>query len=53
MPQTYQPAVARYSVVGKFSRQWLEDVSDKLKSYEDFKQVYLNTWWSPSQQSLV
>jgi hypothetical protein len=51
--QAYQLVVARKSIVGKLSRQWLEAVSDKLKNYEDFKQAFLNTWWSPSQQSLV
>jgi hypothetical protein len=53
IPEAYQLAVARKSVVGNLSRQWLEAISGKLKSYEGFRQAFLSAWWSPSQQSLV
>jgi hypothetical protein len=53
IPPSSQLAVAKKSVIGKLSKQWLEAVSDKLKNYGDFKQAFLNMWWSPSQQSLV
>jgi hypothetical protein len=51
--EAYQLTVTRKSLVGNLSRQWLEAISDKLKSYEDFRPAFLSTWWSPSQQSLV
>lgn len=41
------------SVVGNLSKQWLETISDKLSNYGDFQQVFVNTWWSSSQQRLV
>jgi hypothetical protein len=53
IPLSNQLGVAKKSVTGNLSKQWLEAVSDKLKNYEDFKQAFLNMWWSPSQQSLV
>jgi hypothetical protein len=53
IPQAYQLAVARKSVVGCLSRQWLEAISEKLKNYEDFRQAFLSTWWSSSHQNLV
>jgi hypothetical protein len=53
IPPSCQLAVAKKSITGKLSKQWLEAVSDKLKYYGDFKQAFLNMWWSPSQQSLV
>jgi hypothetical protein len=53
IPQAYQLAVARKSVVGCLPRQWLEAISDKLKNYEDFRQAFLSTWWSSSHQNLV
>jgi hypothetical protein len=53
IPEAYQLAVAQKSLVGNLSRQWLDDISDKLKSYEDFRQAFLSTWCSPSKQSLV
>jgi hypothetical protein len=53
IPQAHQLAVASKSIIGKLSRQWLEAISDKLKNYDDFRQAFLSTWWSPSQQSFV
>jgi hypothetical protein len=52
IPLTHQLAVACKSIVGNLSKQWLEAISDRFRNYEDFRLAFLNTWWSPSQQSL-
>jgi hypothetical protein len=52
IPQSHRLVVACKSVVGGLPRQWLEAISDKFQNYEDFRQAFVNTWWSPSQQSL-
>jgi hypothetical protein len=53
IPQSCQLAVARKSVMGTQSRQWLEAISDKLDNYDDFRNAFISTWWSPSQQILL
>jgi hypothetical protein len=30
----------------------LETISDRFRNYEDFRQAFVKTWQSPSQQSL-
>jgi hypothetical protein len=53
IPKVFQLAVACRSIVGHMSKQWVETVSRNLTDYEAFRKVFLNTWWSESQQSLV
>jgi hypothetical protein len=43
MAEAYRHAVARKSVVGNLFRQWLEAISDKLKSHKDFRQAFPST----------
>jgi hypothetical protein len=52
IPPTHKLVTACKTVVGDLSRQWLEAISDKFLNYEEFKQAFINTWWSTSQQSL-
>jgi hypothetical protein len=52
IPLTHRLVVACKPVVGSLSRQWLEAITDRFRNYEDFRQAFVNTWWSPSQQSL-
>jgi hypothetical protein len=53
IPKACQLAVAYRSLAGSLSRQWAETVSHQLSDYESFRQAFMDTWWSPSQQSLV
>jgi prefoldin subunit 5 len=52
IPQSHRLVIACKSVVGEMSRQWLEAISDNFLDYEEFRQAFVKTWWSPSQQSL-
>jgi hypothetical protein len=52
IPQSHRLVIACKSVVGEMSRQWLEAISDNFLDYEEFRQAFIKTWWSPSQQSL-
>jgi hypothetical protein len=45
--------MAYQSLNGVLSRQWAETVSHQLSDYEAFKKLFLSTWWSTAQQSLV
>ncbi|PNF39731.1 hypothetical protein B7P43_G04775 [Cryptotermes secundus] len=45
--------VAKRSIVGSVSKQWLEATSMTFASYEQFKSEFLSTWWSAAQQGLV
>jgi hypothetical protein len=45
--------VAKRSIGGSMSRQWLEATSSKFTNYEQFKQEFLATWWSAAQQGLT
>jgi hypothetical protein len=45
--------VAKKSIVGSVSQQWLEATSLKFISCEQFKSEFLSTWWSAAQQGLV
>jgi hypothetical protein len=45
--------IAYRSLAGNLSRQWAETVSHQLSDYEAFRKVFLSTWWSPAQQSLL
>jgi hypothetical protein len=49
----HQLVIARKSITGNLSKQWLEAIYDKLKDYDDFRKTFLNTWWSQPQQSTV
>jgi hypothetical protein len=45
--------VAKKSIIGSVSKQWLEATNIKLASYEQFKSEFFSTWWSAAQQGLV
>ena len=45
--------VAKKSIVGSVSKQWLEATGMTFVSYEQFKSEFLSTWWSAAQQGLV
>jgi hypothetical protein len=45
--------VAKRSIGGSMSRQWLEATSSKFTNYEQFKKEFLATWWSAAQQGLT
>jgi uncharacterized phage infection (PIP) family protein YhgE len=45
--------VAKRSIGGSMSRQWLEATSSKFTNYEQFKKEFLSTWWSAAQQGLT
>jgi hypothetical protein len=45
--------VAKKSIMGSVSKQWLEATNIKLASYQQFKSEFLSTWWSAAQQGLV
>jgi hypothetical protein len=45
--------VAKRSIIGSVSKQWLEATNEKFGSYEQFKAEFLSTWWSAAQQGLV
>jgi hypothetical protein len=53
IPLTHQLAVACTckSIVGSLPKQRLQAISDRFRNY-DFRLAFVNTWWSPSQQSL-
>ncbi|PNF36021.1 hypothetical protein B7P43_G18443, partial [Cryptotermes secundus] len=53
IPPQHWLIVAKRSITGSVSKQWLEAISSKLASYEQFKSEFLGTWWSPAQQGLV
>jgi hypothetical protein len=45
--------VAKKSITGSVSKQWLEATNMKFTYYEQFKSEFLSTWWSAAQQGLV
>jgi hypothetical protein len=45
--------VAKKSITGPMSKQWLEATSPKFTSYEQFKREFLATWWSAAQQGRI
>jgi hypothetical protein len=51
--QKHWLTVAKRSITGSMSKQWLEATSLKFTSYEQFKKEFLATWWSASQQGLI
>jgi hypothetical protein len=53
IPQKLWLIVAKKSIVGSVSKQWLEATNTKFSSYEHFKSEFLATWWSAAQQGLV
>jgi hypothetical protein len=53
IPQRLWLIVAKKSVVGSVSKQWLEATNTKFINYEQFKSEFLSTWWSAAQQGLV
>jgi hypothetical protein len=53
VPAARRLTMAYRSLNGVLSRQWTETVSHQLSDYEAFKKVFLRTWWSTAQQSLV
>jgi hypothetical protein len=53
VPADCHLAVSYRSLTGTLSRQWAEAVSHQLRDYGAFREAFLNTWWSPSRQSLV
>jgi hypothetical protein len=53
IPPQHWLAVAKKSIVGSVSKQWLGAVNSNLSSYEQFKKKFLDTWWSAAQQGRV
>jgi hypothetical protein len=53
IPRALQLTVAYRSIVRHMSKQWLETISRNIQDYDEFKQVFLNTFWSTARQSLV
>jgi hypothetical protein len=41
------------SLAGEMSRQWIETVSHKIKDYQSFRELFLDTWWSAKTQNIV
>jgi hypothetical protein len=39
----HQLAIARNSITGNLSKQWLEAIYDKFKDYDKFRKTFLNT----------
>jgi hypothetical protein len=48
IPHTHRLVIACKSVMESMSRHWLEAISDRFQNYEDFKQAFINIWWSTS-----
>jgi hypothetical protein len=53
IPREFKLTVAYRSIVGHISKQWVETVSRDIQDYDEFKQAFLKTFWSTTQQSLV
>jgi hypothetical protein len=53
IPDEIKMVLAYLSLNGALSKQWAETIINRISSYEIFKQEFLSTWWSISQQSLV
>jgi hypothetical protein len=53
IPAECRLTVAYRSLNGVLSKQWAETVIHQCSNYEVFKKVFLSTWWSTAQQSLV
>jgi hypothetical protein len=51
--QKHWLTVAKRSITGSMSKQWLEATSAKFMNYEHFKREFLATWRSAAQQGLI
>jgi hypothetical protein len=51
--QKHWLAVAKRSVIGSMSKQWVEATSAKFQNYEHFRKEFLATWWSAAQQGII
>ena len=52
-PQRLWLTVAKRSMTGPMSKQWMEARSLQFTDYKQFKAEFLSTWWSPAQQGLT
>jgi hypothetical protein len=53
IPRALQLPIAYRSIVGHMSKQWIETVARDIRDYDEFRQAFLNTFWSSTRQSLV
>jgi hypothetical protein len=49
----FQLPLAYKSITGTLGKQWVETIHKNINDYESFKEAFLKTWWSDSQQNLV
>jgi hypothetical protein len=53
VPEEIQLYTVYKSMAGKLSSQWIGIAGNKIKDYQSFKKLVLETWWSPNTQKIV
>jgi hypothetical protein len=53
VPEERQLYAVYKSMVREFSSQWIGIAGNKIKDYQSFKKLFLETWWSPNTQKIV
>jgi hypothetical protein len=53
IPVEGELSVVYSSLAEKMSSQWIETVGHKIKDYQSFRKLFLDTWWSANKQSIV